>query len=83
MVLGNRTNDQTDGIDPLQNVAIIVSDQTENELIKKGQSQLKGIDRKVGIPIGDSTEIVFGKLLCRIINRPAIGGGTAFRKVGP
>ena len=62
---------------------VIAAGKAENEFIEKCQPQLKRIDGKIGIPVGDGAEIIYGKALCGIINGTAVGSGTAFGKICP
>ena len=48
MVLGNRTNDQTDGIDPLQNVEIIVTTIWKEQKNMQNSGAME-LNKKVGV----------------------------------
>lgn len=83
MVLGDRAEDEAQGIDSLQNMEIVMVHKAEDHFIKEGQSVLEGIYGKVGISVSDCTEIVCGKLSGGVVDRSAVGDGTVFGEIDP
>lgn len=82
-ILGDCADDETKSIDALQNVKVVTSNNAENNFVKKSQSQLKGVYGEVGIPVGDSAEIISGKTFGGVVDGTAVGGGTALGEISP